>query len=448
MKRLEVLPTPETIADSIENDTAGRNEEIISLIRMLDAIEGPYSLLIDAPWGDGKTFFIRSIEEVLKALNSEINGSEPLTNRLTPVMREFGELKNTYLPFYFNAWEHDFADEPVSALFASMAVAFKREGVERERSWREFFGMLVEAALSFTPISADVSGAIKAISGESVIDSYEKKANLRSLVDELVNECASAHVGKLVIIIDELDRCRPDFAVRLLEQTKSLFQNENVIVLISTDSLQLAHACAGLYGPGYDSQRFIERFYDRRLELGPVDPIKVVSGGSIRATSHHYDLMVEELINAHKLTIRDYARLHDKLEAGREYCEKDDYGLPVLMMARRLFIPLLIFIERDDPELFRAVTRGADSDALYEYGSKYPSFLKLLGRHISCAKRGQSWTGEIEVSERECQQYVRDVCVWLYSNKRGSAELFNVCERLNIPSELDRSPFITLSFPK
>lgn len=448
MKRLEVLPTPETIADSIENDTAGRNEEIISLIRMLDAIEGPYSLLIDAPWGDGKTFFIRSVEEALKALNPGICGNASLEKKLSPVVGELGELKNNYLPFYFNAWEHDFAGDPTSALFAAMAVTFKKEGFERNRSWANIFEKVVEAAILISPLKVDVSGVIEAASGKSVIASYEEKAKLRSLVDKLVDECVEDQADKLVIIIDELDRCRPDFAVRLLEQTKSLFQNENVIVLISTDSLQLAHACAGLYGPGYDSQRFIERFYDRRLELGPVDPIKVVSGGSIRATSHHYDLMVEELINAHKLTIRDYARLHDKLEAGREYCEKDDYGLPVLMMARRLFIPLLIFIERDDPELFRAVTRGADSDALYEYGSKYPSFLKLLGRHISCAKRGQSWTGEIEVSERECQQYVRDVCVWLYSNKRGSAELFNVCERLNIPSELDRSPFITLSFPK
>ena len=448
MKRLEVLPTPETIADSIENDTAGRNEEIISLIRMLDAIEGPYSLLIDAPWGDGKTFFIRSVEEALKALNPGICGNASLEKKMSPVVGELGELKNNYLPFYFNAWEHDFAGDPTSALFAAMAVAFKKEGFERNRSWANIFEKVVEAAISISPLKVDVSGVIEAASGKSVIASYEEKAKLRSLVDKLVDECVKDQADKLVIIIDELDRCRPDFAVRLLEQTKSLFQNENVIVLISTDSLQLAHACAGLYGPGYDSQRFIERFYDRRLELGPVDPIKVVSGGSIRATSHHYDLMVEELINAHKLTIRDYARLHDKLEAGREYCEKDDYGLPVLMMARRLFIPLLIFIERDDPELFRAVTRGADSDALYEYGSKYPSFLKLLGRHISCAKRGQSWTGEIEVSERECQQYVRDVCVWLYSNKRGSTELFNVCERLNIPSELDRSPFITLSFPK
>lgn len=447
MKRLEVLPTPETIADSIENDTAGRNEEIISLIRMLDAIEGPYSLLIDAPWGDGKTFFIRSVEEALKALNPGICGNASLEKKLSPVVGELGELKNNYLPFYFNAWEHDFAGDPTSALFAAMAVAFKKEGFERNRSWANIFEKVVEAAISISPLKVDVSGVIEAASGKSVIASYEEKAKLRSLVDKLVDECVEDQADKLVIIIDELDRCRPDFAVRLLEQTKSLFQNENVIVLISTDSLQLAHACAGLYGPSYDSQRFIERFYDRRLELGPIDPVKVVSGGSIRATSHQYDRMVDELVTAHRLTIRDYARIHDKLEAGRGYCDEDDF-LPALITAKCLFVPLLIFIERDDSELFRAVVHGVDCDALYRYGSKYPLFLQLLGGNVNFAKRGQSWAGEADASEGDCRRYVRDICVWLFSIKRSGAEFYEACERLNVPGDVNRSPFITLSFPK
>ena len=69
MKRLEVAPTPEAIADSIANDTASRNGELVDFVKLIDSIEGPYNLLLDAPWGDGKTFFVRSLEEVLKSLN-------------------------------------------------------------------------------------------------------------------------------------------------------------------------------------------------------------------------------------------------------------------------------------------------------------------------------------------------------------------------------------------
>jgi len=72
LKRLEVAPTPEAVADSIANDTAGRNDELVDIVKLIESIEGPYSLLLDAPWGDGKTFFVRSLEEVLKTLNPHI----------------------------------------------------------------------------------------------------------------------------------------------------------------------------------------------------------------------------------------------------------------------------------------------------------------------------------------------------------------------------------------
>lgn len=59
VKRLEKVLTQDAIAESIEQNTAGRNEDLIGLVRILDSIEGPYSLLLDAQWGDGKTFFCK-----------------------------------------------------------------------------------------------------------------------------------------------------------------------------------------------------------------------------------------------------------------------------------------------------------------------------------------------------------------------------------------------------
>ena len=447
LKRLEVTPTPEAIADSIANDTANRNDELVDFIKLIDSIEGPYSLLLDAPWGDGKSFFVRSVEEVLKTLNPHISSPAGNDQKLARVTKELEDIETPYLPFYFNAWEHDFADDPISALFASMAVTFDSENLTVAHSSRKIIASIVDAALAATPISIRVSDVAEALSGESLISAYEERAKLRDLIDELAERCIVEVANKLVIIIDELDRCRPDFAVRLLEQTKSLFQNENVFVIISADSLQLAHATAGLYGDGFDSQHFIERFFDLRITLAPTDSYMVATGEELHDTSHDYDLMKRSLFDAHRLTIRDCARIHEKLVAGRQYCDASGDGGLAVSVAACLILPVLIFLERDDIELFRQVTRGADFDALYDYAVRFDAFSKILDKYLGLIK-SEFRTKEVDgISDEERRRYVHSLCVWLFAKKRNSQTFYEAHSSLGSPRGIDRTVFMTLRFP-
>lgn len=449
VKRLEKVPTQDAIAESIEQNAAGRNEDLIGLVRILDSIEGPYSLLLDAQWGDGKTFFVKSLVEVLKVLNSNINNDQKITSSLKSVTDELKNVETLFLPFYFNAWENDFEEDPISALFANMAIAFDEMGLTKERSLQKCIVSVVDTSLSAIHVlPRGVSKISEAFAGESLIKAYGERVLLRERISELAEKSIREVANKLVIIIDELDRCRPDFAVRLLEQTKSLFQSDNIIVIISTDSLQLAHAIAGLYGPDIDSQHFIERFFDSRLTLTPADACKVITGEPQHSTSHTYDLLRRELSNAHNLAIRDYARLHEKLEAGRAYCDMNDDGTVASSVAKCLFIPLLIFIQGKDIELFRAITGGSNYDALYEYGSKYSAFNNHLNRAVVFGKTGQRWNGKDEVSEEDRRQYVHGICVWLFSPNRSSQEYNESFDRVGMPSGLDRSVFTTLRFPE
>ena len=58
MKRMEVEPTAEQVLNSISNNIGGRNEEIIGFIKLLESIEGPFTIMLDAQWGDGKNFLL------------------------------------------------------------------------------------------------------------------------------------------------------------------------------------------------------------------------------------------------------------------------------------------------------------------------------------------------------------------------------------------------------
>lgn len=370
MRRYEVEPTLDTIENSVENDRAGRNRDVIDFINMLDEIEGPYSILLDAPWGDGKTFFVKTVEQVMRSLNSATkdDGAGSI-DKLDKVTDELGSVKTRFLPFYFNAWQNDFFEDPISALLASMGAEFKSNDKLRSRSIVNIITSIIDASARLFYLNINIGGIAEAVRGKSLIEAFEKRQKVREKIDELANQGIDGVADKIVIFVDELDRCRPDFSVRLLEQTKALFQSENIIVVSSSDSVQLSKAVAGMYGDGFDSAHFIERFFDARLLLTPVDSYAVAKGKPYPKTSNRFDELVAELLGCHSLTIRDCMRLQ-KLEDARTYCNNDRSGSAKKMVTDCAFLPLLVFIQRDDQELFRRITRGVDFDAMYEYGKK------------------------------------------------------------------------------
>ena len=71
----------------------------------------------------------------------------------------------------------------------------------------------------------------------------------------------------LFILIDELDRCRPSYAIELLENIKHLFDIEHIIFIVATDSKQLSHSINAIYGNEFESQRYLKRFFDQEYTL-------------------------------------------------------------------------------------------------------------------------------------------------------------------------------------
>lgn len=430
MKRLELEPTANVIADSIANDVAGRNDEIVAFVKLLCSIEGPYSVMLDAPWGDGKTFFVKTLIQLLSVLNDQIEPQDDFDlDKASSVMSQLEDLYPSFLPFYFNAWENDFADDPATAMLASMAASFDREGTTRQKNFRRLLTAAVDAGLLLTSVGTKISDIAEAWTGEDLISAYGNRSTLRSRIDQLAMQSNIEIANKLVIFIDELDRCRPDFAVRLLEQIKSLFQSENIIVVISTDSEQLARAVGGMYGKGFDSQHFLERFYDKRVILSHADGYKVATGQSFHKTAHVYDSLVSELMNRKPLTIRDCMRVEGLISAGRRYCDMEDSGSGAGLVAKCAIVPLLIFLQRDDISTFRRVTNGLDSDALYQYGKPFKAFLNILNKIIGLSLR-MSKDSPDEVTDEQRADFMRDMCIVLFSAEQSTSDIWSAQERI------------------
>ncbi len=74
-------------------------------------------------------------------------------------------------------------------------------------------------------------------------------------------------VAPTVVCVDELDRCRPDYAIGFLETTKHIFEVEGVIFLLAVNFSELANSVSALYGTEFDAQQYLRRFVDHVLHL-------------------------------------------------------------------------------------------------------------------------------------------------------------------------------------
>lgn len=72
------------------------------------------------------------------------------------------------------------------------------------------------------------------------------------------------------ILIDELDRCRPSYAVEMLETIKHIFDIPGVVFILATDTEQLQHAIKVVYGEGFNASAYLRRFFKRQCTLKEV----------------------------------------------------------------------------------------------------------------------------------------------------------------------------------
>ncbi|PXY98324.1 hypothetical protein DKK71_01955 [Snodgrassella alvi] len=246
-----------------KNDALGRKENIENLTQFITSFEQSIVLCIDGGWGQGKTTFIKMWQQYLK---------------------------NQHIPtIYFNAWESDYTDDALIALIGEISLSIKKLKQLDKSKVDETFESIYKYAANFAkavaPSAANLS--IKAISGgltnadelsktlsalgESMvkeqIKKYEESRRTLSKFKEELSKLAQCYTGgdkqkPLVIFIDELDRCRPDFAIEVLEKAKHLFNVDNIIFVLATDKTQLSHSIRAVYGQGLDVNGYLRRFID------------------------------------------------------------------------------------------------------------------------------------------------------------------------------------------
>lgn len=420
MKRVDDEPTPKAIEDALTQDPLHRKREIEDFLKMLIAVEPPYTFVIDAPWGSGKSFFVKQVARALQMTNPALSqdSAKPSTT--------FGNIdeelhKKPYLPIYFNAWEDDHFDNPILPILASIASTTGEKSVKGGEDFRKGIIGAIEAAASLVGYGGDINGVIENFSGTDFLEQYKNERELRGKIDELIKSNLPKIADRAVIFIDELDRCRPEFAIKVLEQTKTLFQQENIVVVYSTDITQLAHSLQGIYGPRFDGRKYLERFYDKRLELNPIKPADYLLYKGIN-TMDGYTFMdiTIDLLGYKQASLRACNRLIDSITNLSRYIANhwEHFGNGrVQHFPDQGLLPVINILAYYDPLAWHEMKTSTDFGAVYELAKHSNRFIRYLDEVIESV-----WGANMDELpykrdiENRRRRFVEDLCALIYGN--------------------------------
>lgn len=315
MNKYDILPTETNLALSIKNDTTGRNSNLYNLLRLLNLQQDSLSIAINGSWGTGKTFFIKQCQLMLdNAFTQESeNNKEVILARKTLFSPEnLADIQKTHFrTAYYDAWEHDSEEDPIASLIRCLATT------DWSTIAKESLGKVAEVGASILKATTnidlkDLAKTLKDDDGNLVnADNLERlKKQFNSTLAKLAPE-----QGKLIIFVDELDRCKPTYAVKLLERIKHYFNNPNVTFIFAVDLSQLQYTINQYYGSQFNGYQYLDRFFDLVIPLPEpnIDKYFDNTKNILEAAqyfekadpkSSYYYLFCKELINHFSFSIR------------------------------------------------------------------------------------------------------------------------------------------------
>lgn len=262
----------ENLSNGYINNTLERNKYIHSFISMLLSIEKGGVIAIDGEWGSGKTYFVHQVKCLLECTSKNIDSEvESVLNRTVPKLDNIKGHK--YKAFYYDAWKHDKSNNPFFTLLRTLILAFG--GIDYFNQKKGFIESLLKGAShivkGITQIDVEsIFNGIKEFSGindTAPLSELEFIEQMDCQVNSFLDYICEGQYDKLVIFIDELDRCKPSFAVELLEIIKHYFNHDKVIFVLSTNLKEFQYCIKQYYGEGFDGWKYLDRFIDIRITL-------------------------------------------------------------------------------------------------------------------------------------------------------------------------------------
>lgn len=245
-------------------DRGGFIEKLKDLVNIISENKQGCCFGLNGFWGSGKSFVLEKFEEEIKEIQSE----------------ETGDTK--YFVFHYDCWKYDYYEEPAIAIIAAMLDATDRElnvftseqrDVVKKMAWETAKETLkvVASELCRNKVGIDlVEIATNTIEERMKEDdnSFDSLYGFKRALEATRKGIQKIADRKaVVIIVDELDRCLPEYTIKVLERLHHIFTDlKNVIVIVSMDKTQIEHSIKEIYGE-INVDTYLRKFISFKVNL-------------------------------------------------------------------------------------------------------------------------------------------------------------------------------------
>jgi len=399
-----------------ENCKLAREPYAKVLTDIVNTYADGFVLAINNEWGTGKTTFVKMWQQQLK--------------------------NESFQTIYFNAWENDFDSNPLVALMSELQTLTNAKNKKAFKSIVEKGAVLVKNiapalakslikkyVVDIDEIAIDaIENATKAstkILEEEIKEYTSKKKTIVEFREELGKFVKQAGNSKpLIFIIDELDRCRPNYSVEVLEQIKHFFSVSGIVFVLSIDKNHLASAVRGFYGSEHiNTDEYLRRFIDLEYSIPKPSTNNFINYlfeyysfkeffssqermqfTELQNDSQNFSLMAEFLLTKSNSTLRQQERIFALTRLALCSFKINEYTFPHI-----LFFLVYIKIMQDD--LFQKIDKN-----------------EITLQELSDAF-GDLIFSELKDNNRLNLDYVEALLLWFYNNNREYSNKINLVNK-------------------
>lgn len=372
MNSFELIPTEENLIHTLNKDLLKRNKDLVRFYDLILAQEGASSIAIDGRWGSGKTFFVKQSMLLINAKNPMSDMDDEKKASIVyalPFPKKSEDVPENYnVAVYYDAWENDNDTDPVLSLVYEI---IKQLGINYDFDDNgnifKLAGSVLEALTG-----RNINGIIENLKSENPLTNIREEKDLHEDIKNFFTELLVERGNRLVVFIDELDRCKPSYAVHLLERIKHYLCDERITFVFSVNLGELQHTIKHYYGNTFDACRYLDRFFDMRLSLPPADKTAFYREMGLDS-GYILEKVSRKVIDTYNMELREATRFYRQVKTAAYEPTHDsrkwDFGFSDGKGKKLLLVyitPILVGLKIVNISLYNDFVNGKNSKPLMD----------------------------------------------------------------------------------
>lgn len=330
MNKYELEADITNIHNSLLDDRLNNTEYLSSLIRLVNSIKDNEIICIDGEWGVGKTFLVKQFEYLINNYK-EYSEIDQFKN-FDEYREDLINIINTNLAFYYNAWENDNHGNPFESIIYNILNAYPKyksmvtNKFESEELFKEVLNLLTKIVtnklfnIDFNSENIDKIKTFEDLSRE-INTKEEKKKLFKELIDKILND------KRMILIIDELDRCNPIYATKMLETIKHFYNLKNITIIVVANNNELKNIINQQFGINFNSYNYLNKFYDYIMTIDNSRSLKYCKTYlEFSETTYLPHDVFYAMLNKYQFTLRDCNRYRTLYDTAKKYIESEKNG--------------------------------------------------------------------------------------------------------------------------